>query len=586
MILVNEIYGPVTQGEGKSAGMDCMFLRLSGCNLSCIWCDSILKGTLVRSSDNKWLPIEQVQPGTKILGVEKEKNHKLQNRYFYKEASSNHLVSHKEIDAIKLILSNGVDITSTLNHQFFVSRRNSRSSYTVNWKWQWVEAKDLKVGDKLWSIGKPVLVEETQDFVSGWLTGFTLGDGWIDSKLREGQWDTITPEIKNRVVSYLKKKGYNPAVYEFSYTTKKLKLQRVGFAVRARNYTNEFLDSKEWERGLISGFFDAEGSNNTTQPILTNKKLTLLEQIRLILINLGYDTRIDPDIDGTYDLTVSCNLAKRLEFDAYFDYAKPHYRKWMWNEPGIRGGKSKHTKKLGKEIVTIQNIEILSGEFEFYDINSSTGNFFANGVLVHNTPYTWNWKGTKFQHPDKYDKTKEVHKMDYQDVMLKISKKSKDVNKLVISGGEPMLQQKVLLPLLNLLKADHWWVEVETNGTIIPLPLFTDLVNQYNCSPKTSNSGEENTLRMRVRPEVLRKLSSCGKGTFKFVVQSDLDMPEILSIMAVGDIHPNQVWLMAEGKTQEEQIQKQEAVERIAEAYRFHFSPRLHVLQYSNKRGV
>jgi len=43
---------------------------------------------------------------------------------------------------------------------------------------------------------------------------------------------------------------------------------------------------------------------------------------------------------------------------------------------------------------------------------------------------------------------------------------------------------------------------------------------------------------------------------------------------------------MAEGKTKEEQIQKQDAVKRIAEAYKFNFSPRLHVLQYSNKRGV
>lgn len=200
------------------------------------------------------------------------------------------------------------------------------------------------------------------------------------------------------------------------------------------------------------------------------------------------------------------------------------------------------------------------------------------------TPYTWNWIGTKFQHPDKYDKAKEVHKMTPKEIFgrLNLSK----IKNLVISGGEPLLQQRELVTLLELLAANHWWVEVETNGTIAPVDNFNSLINQYNCSPKTSNAGEENTLDMRVKVDSLRKIASSGKGTFKFVVQSDEDMPEILSIMAVGNIHPDQVWLMAQGKTKEEQLQRQEAVEKIAEAYKFHFSSRLHVLQYSNKRGV
>lgn len=37
---VNEIFGPTIQGEGRSAGKDVLFLRLSLCNLACDWCDS------------------------------------------------------------------------------------------------------------------------------------------------------------------------------------------------------------------------------------------------------------------------------------------------------------------------------------------------------------------------------------------------------------------------------------------------------------------------------------------------------------------------------------------------------------------
>jgi 7-carboxy-7-deazaguanine synthase len=37
---VAEVFGPVWQGEGPHTGRLCGFLRLSGCNLTCEWCDT------------------------------------------------------------------------------------------------------------------------------------------------------------------------------------------------------------------------------------------------------------------------------------------------------------------------------------------------------------------------------------------------------------------------------------------------------------------------------------------------------------------------------------------------------------------
>jgi 7-carboxy-7-deazaguanine synthase len=39
-VRISEIFGPTVQGEGPSAGQAAMFVRLSGCNLSCSWCDT------------------------------------------------------------------------------------------------------------------------------------------------------------------------------------------------------------------------------------------------------------------------------------------------------------------------------------------------------------------------------------------------------------------------------------------------------------------------------------------------------------------------------------------------------------------
>jgi len=202
------------------------------------------------------------------------------------------------------------------------------------------------------------------------------------------------------------------------------------------------------------------------------------------------------------------------------------------------------------------------------------------------TPYTWSWIGTKFQHPEKFDPKKEVQKRSVQEVKKQLYEKAGNVKALVISGGEPMLQQDRLLDLMHELKKDNWWIEIETNGATVPTDYFIKLIDQFNCSPKTSNSGIDNPLEKRINKTALNAIATSGKGTFKFVVSSDLDMIEIRGIIATIGIKPEQIWLMPEGKTKEEQEQRQREVKYIAEVNNYNFSPRLHILEFGNKRAV
>ena len=196
------------------------------------------------------------------------------------------------------------------------------------------------------------------------------------------------------------------------------------------------------------------------------------------------------------------------------------------------------------------------------------------------TPYTWNWIGTSFAHPDKYDPKKESHEMSIEDIYEALNRIP--TRALVISGGEPLIQQKQLLPLIHLLKKDGWWIEVETNGTIPIRPEFGELIDQFNCSPKLSNSGDP--LKLRIRENTLRMLGQDEKVFFKFVVGSDQDVEETLKLIEEFDLV--RVYLMPLGKTAEELEKTLSLTKALAEKHQLLFSPRLHVSELGGGRGI
>lgn len=186
--------------------------------------------------------------------------------------------------------------------------------------------------------------------------------------------------------------------------------------------------------------------------------------------------------------------------------------------------------------------------------------------------YTWDWK--------QYDRTKEVHEMD-NDVILE---RLKEANAVVISGGEPLLQQRNLLTLIGGLVKRNCWVEVETNGTILPDEVFLSLINQINCSPKLSNSGDSR--KKRIKSDVLKVLASIDKVYFKFVVSCEQDIDEVWEYVNTYKIPRRRVYLMPLGKTPEELKLTTKIVRELSFQNGFVFSSRLHIELWGQKRGV
>ena len=188
------------------------------------------------------------------------------------------------------------------------------------------------------------------------------------------------------------------------------------------------------------------------------------------------------------------------------------------------------------------------------------------------TKYTWDWKNYDFQ--------KEVKEMtidEVKDAILDL-----EIKHLVITGGEPLLQQDDLADLLSFLKPD-FYVEVETNCTILPNKMLTDLIDQWNVSPKTKNS--ENPLELCENNECYYFFANQENCFFKYVVENESDIPEIKKFVTKYNISENRVQLMTQASTKEEISMKEKSISELAKLHNFSFSPRLHVAMWGSQRG-
>jgi 7-cyano-7-deazaguanosine (preQ0) biosynthesis protein QueE len=196
------------------------------------------------------------------------------------------------------------------------------------------------------------------------------------------------------------------------------------------------------------------------------------------------------------------------------------------------------------------------------------------------TPFTWNWK--------LFDPKVEVHKLSVEEVierLLKVLPKKNPM--LVISGGEPLLQQGVLAEVMERLHdsvpyEDDLVIEVETAGTIAPELEFDYWVDAYNVSLKLEHSGNE--LDLRYRPEVIDDLHASEKvQAWKFVAQQPSDLVEIDELVDKHGLFP--VYVMPEGRTREE-LEAHTASLVIPVIERgWRLTPRLHIQLWGNERG-
>jgi 7-carboxy-7-deazaguanine synthase len=187
------------------------------------------------------------------------------------------------------------------------------------------------------------------------------------------------------------------------------------------------------------------------------------------------------------------------------------------------------------------------------------------------TPYTWDWR--------RFRPERELRRMETAAVVAAVE--AMGVDMLVVTGGEPLLQWRALLPLLAAAGERGWRVEVETNGTVAPPPSLVGMVERFNVSPKLANSGiaEER----RVRPPALAALRGTRRAVFKFVAGAVDDLDEIEALAREHALDP--VYVMPEGTTAEVVTARLRELAGPALERGFHVTPRLHILLWGDARG-
>jgi len=154
---------------------------------------------------------------------------------------------------------------------------------------------------------------------------------------------------------------------------------------------------------------------------------------------------------------------------------------------------------------------------------------------------------------------------------------------LVITGGEPLLQQTGLVDFLDAIKKEipHLFVEIETNGTLLPSDKFAELIDHWNVSPKLANSGNE--LSARCNPNAIAYFDGRPSVCFKFVVSGLKDVLEAIDTYTTS--HHN-TYLMPACDSIEEFNKVAPIVAEIAKDYTLNFSPRLQINLWNQTTGV
>ncbi|WP_299191371.1 7-carboxy-7-deazaguanine synthase QueE [uncultured Erythrobacter sp.] len=202
------------------------------------------------------------------------------------------------------------------------------------------------------------------------------------------------------------------------------------------------------------------------------------------------------------------------------------------------------------------------------------------------TPYTWHFDDDERPHRGGVTYARKANQVSLEvwDAASRIAELGQE--RLVITGGEPMLQAGALSEMLEHLSdiSPGMNIEIETNGTVKPPARLDIRIDQFNVSPKLAHSG--NAAELALIPDRLDHFAADPRAYFKFVIAAREDVGEVLDLIATYRLNKERVFLMAEGTSSEILRDRQQWLAPVCLENGLRMSDRLHIHLYGDMRAT
>jgi organic radical activating enzyme len=163
---------------------------------------------------------------------------------------------------------------------------------------------------------------------------------------------------------------------------------------------------------------------------------------------------------------------------------------------------------------------------------------------------------------------------------------------IIWTGGEPTIKghqvaiENFFSYWTNFEDLTNVYSEIETNGTVeINDGLFTQIINQINCSPKLTNSGLE--AKQRINPDAIKRVMEHSNYQFKFVISTEDDVKEVFrDFIEPFSIPLKNVVCMPGLDSQTDFHERTQFVLEMAKKYKFVGMTRLHISAWDKTLNV
>lgn len=341
-----------------------------GCEHGCVYC--LAPATLILHADMTWRPIGDAAVGDTLLGFDE---HPAPGTTRKLRPSVVEAVWSSRKPSLRLVTER-TSVVTTTEHRWLQAR-----------SFRWSRTKQLRTGVGLRSL--PVWAPETidDDYRAGYISGITLGDGtfryqpgWRSNRLGfpAAYWRVALADHEPlaRLVDHLGRTGVSTNIRGFyggpasRRTMMKVETRALARLAIIHTLLNTDRDTRNYRRGFLAGFFDAEGQNGDSLRI-SQVDLTVLERLRRYAATLGFAFQLERREGCASTLRLVGRLVDRIRF---FSICRPAITRKMH---GLFG------REMDFDPDPVRAIEP-GPVIDVFDIQTSTGTFLAGGLATHN----------------------------------------------------------------------------------------------------------------------------------------------------------------------------------------------------------